>query len=118
MCQYTETEEILKILILKFLVNFLNFKFGLIFWNSGSRAIEASSSGVKHCSVEILILTTTLSRSFYKIFPEREYSFGEVETFIRENNSCGITDFCPGYGQLQITHTLLQRSPKLNISNC
>jgi len=42
-CQYTETEEILKILILKFLVNFLNLKFGLIFWNSGSRAIEASS---------------------------------------------------------------------------
>ena len=115
--QKKSIEQIFEILHLKFLVNFLNFKFGLIFWNSGSRAIEASS-GVKHCSVEILILTTTLSRSFYKIFPEREYSFGEVETFIRENNSCGITDFCPGYGQLQITHTLLQRSPKLNISNC
>ena len=39
MSQYATVEQIFEILILKFLVIFLNFKFGLSLWNNGSGAV-------------------------------------------------------------------------------
>ena len=57
-----KTEQIFKILILKFLVNFVLILNLILF--SGTVATEllrpAGLSGVKHCSVEILIPTTTV----------------------------------------------------------
>ena len=61
------------------------------------------------CATEDNYLIRCLSDSikyFHKMLPDREQSFGGFKAFIKENDSTGITNSCPGCSLLQAVHTI------------